>query len=486
MGSVLAGAQVLRRVGAGTRADVYLGRVGEAAVALKVLRHPSSPADAERELAALLAAAGPHVVEVLDLGSAPDGSPVLVLELLQSRHLGALLAEREDLSPGEAITLLQPLATAVERMQGRGVAHGALSASAVLFRSDGAPVLARFGAARSGLAGHSPAAREADPMLRSDVAALRALALAVLDRVVDGGDAVAALRSWVEGGADGDFPAALAERVFDLGPAEPIRIAASGAVRGLLGRATPVSPPVRHMSEPATGLWRLVPEELRSLVTDRWDAVARRVARRGADGGPPSAAGLLTRLRGVRRRYWVAAAVSGAFLVAGSGLVALLEADAGAVASGSGDVDASQGSTPDPSHEADVGHVDDAERGTAGATPGESAPDEPVAAAHALLSLRSQCFADLDADCLDRVAHPGSSVLTDDRRALDAGVATGRVDPPWPDPATAGTVELVQDLGGAVLMRVDTPERGPASVLMVRTEAGWRIRDIVAGDQIPS
>lgn len=493
VGSLLAGARVLRRIGTGARADVYLGRIDDRAVALKVLRPPTPQHDAERELAALCAAAGPHVVAVLDVATTPDGVPVIVLESLQPRSLGAVLAERDDVSPGEAITLLHPIAAAVDRMHGAGVAHGALVPRAVLFRADGAPVLAAFGAARVGLDGSSPAARDADPLLRDDVAALRPLALAVLDRVADDGPAVVALREWLRAHDGSDLPAQLAERVFDLGEAEPVRMAAVGATPVIPGRTALGGRPTSQPTAPA-GLWRLVPEEARSLVPEQLRSrtaallsprsVSVSVDSPAPDGTGGPAAGVRRALATVRRPYWVAAGAS-VLLFAGATVgVAALESGDDAAADPTGGSTAAptaeEGGPPSPSPDATAPARD------AHAAPGSSADPAAADAAVALLARRAECFEALDPVCLDEVGHEGSAVLAEDRRALEEGIAAGRVEAPWPDPTTHGPVESVQELGGAVLVRIPTPERGPASVLMIRTEAGWRLRDVVAEAQMPS
>jgi hypothetical protein len=105
-----------------------------------------------------------------------------------------------------------------------------------------------------------------------------------------------------------------------------------------------------------------------------------------------------------------------------------------------------------------------------------SLPDEDAAsAARRLLDRRAECFETLDLGCLDAIAQPGSPIESADRRAL----SDAREGAPAPvsrfDPAT---IEVTAEMGAAVLVRAAAPGREPASLLMVRGEAGWRLREV--------
>jgi hypothetical protein len=110
------------------------------------------------------------------------------------------------------------------------------------------------------------------------------------------------------------------------------------------------------------------------------------------------------------------------------------------------------------------------------ATHAAIAGDDPVAAALALLERRGGCFAELSVLCLEHVDQQGSSALTADRAAIqqlrdgdEADYATAKAD----------QARLVERLGDSALVEVG-PETAPASLLLMRSEAGWRIRDWVA------
>lgn len=70
---------------------------------------------------------------------------VLVLDAPTGGALDALVARRGALEPGEVVTIGVPLAEALAAAHERGLVHGALAASAVLFTADGMPLLADLG-----------------------------------------------------------------------------------------------------------------------------------------------------------------------------------------------------------------------------------------------------------------------------------------------------------------------------------------------------
>ncbi len=221
---VIAGHRVVRLLAVGENADVLLARAldGEETVALKVYRD-GTPAAIAAEAEALARAAGPHVVRLLDVGEGPDGAPVLVLERLGGGaigglSLGALLSRRARLGTGEAVTILAPVALALARCHGAGVAHGALDLESVLFDEWGAPVLTCFGRATLTPPDPTPAELEAVE-LAADRRALRRLASVVLAHVDD--DAAARLRDELAA-ADGVDPRELERRIFALAPGEPV------------------------------------------------------------------------------------------------------------------------------------------------------------------------------------------------------------------------------------------------------------------------
>jgi hypothetical protein len=353
--------------------------------------------DRTEPLEALLAGAGPHLVEVLDVGSAANGD--LLVELREPAvRLVELLLAPGGLTAGEAVTVLVPLAQALQRMHEQGVAHGGVGVAAVQLDRDGSPawavpeepaLLRRIGPTAFG------------ERAASEVAAFRALCGTLLGPI---GVPV----------PDGHDLGALAGALYAVAPAEPVR----------LERQTDPWP----SAAPA----RLVPAA--RVDHEAVAGVARRL---------PAAA--LQALRSVRVRVWVAFGAAAALLVAA--LVLLPSGDDGRPAATSVATSARM-PTPRPTVVA--------ARALAG----------PAAVA-ALLAERDRCLAAADPACLSRVDAVGSPVLQADLAAVDAGVEAVRIDRSRLKTSTTG--------GGTALGTA-----GKATVLAVREQNGWRLRDVVA------
>ncbi len=119
-------------------------------VAVKVLRQ-GDPERQVREAGLLAELDHPHLVRLHQVvrRRTPDGEQVaLVLDLLAGGSLAALLAARGRLRPGEVVTAIAPVATALAHLHDRGVVHGDLSPGNVVFTAEGRPVLTDLGVAR--------------------------------------------------------------------------------------------------------------------------------------------------------------------------------------------------------------------------------------------------------------------------------------------------------------------------------------------------
>lgn len=100
---------------------------------------------AAREAALSASAASAHVVAVEACLPLPDGRVALVMPHVRGGSLDALVRARGHLSPGEVVTVLAPLASALGRLHDLGVVHGDVSPGNVLLELDGRPVLADLG-----------------------------------------------------------------------------------------------------------------------------------------------------------------------------------------------------------------------------------------------------------------------------------------------------------------------------------------------------
>lgn len=448
----IAGHAVLRRLADGTRSSVWLAADD---LVLKVLTPPVPPDALAREVEALARAAGDHVAEVVDVASG-DEAAVLVLRRLARGSLADLLRRRGAIEAGEAVTILVPVARALARMHAAGVAHGALSPADVHFRADGAPVLTGFGSALLFRAGLPEIEREREAGVRADRAALRGLAVTVLDRVGGARAAAAGALGATLAEGDADLEERVARGLFELAAARPVAFAEPEEHGG--SEQSIAAGPRR-----AVGVEVLAPLDER---TDGEPASLRRVVESVIAEGPrPLARSVLA----TARRRWVA-------------LPAPRRRLAIALAAGAGSLLALGVLVPSSGPSSDPGVAALPEAGGSGgpeSTPVDTLhddlPEDPVLAVIELLDRRRDCLRELSILCLDGVVQPGSAAERDDRSAIEALVESGE----QPIPISGEGARLVERLGGSALVAL-APDSDPASVLLMRTEAGWRVRDYLA------
>lgn len=366
---------------------------------------------------ALLLGAGPHLARVLDIGTTVNGDLLVLLPVPVAR-LPELLATPGFPTAGEAVTVLAPLAEALQRLHVQGVAHGGVAADAVGFDDDGTPSWA------------APVA----PSIRRRVGE-QAFRSAVARDLADFGTMAALLT-----GRAG----------------RTLRIASdlAGAIDALFAFAEPQ--PIRLHPASAEPEVPRMPARLVAIAAVPADTVARRDRQSDAgavDARPPATrtaigAGLAAAragARSVRRRVWVAAGAVGAMLLA-----AVLLLPSGPAAS-----------SPTPTGTRSSAAVRAVPRPTVAATTSTSR------VLNALVAVRARCLAAGDSACLTAIEAVDSPVLRADLIALRAGTDPLRVDP--------GTVRQRSATGGVVF-----GEAGGITLLAVRQPDGWRLRDIVA------
>jgi predicted Ser/Thr protein kinase len=233
----LPGYDVEELVGFGGSGEVWRARTASGErVALKRM-HRTDAAVRERlrrEAAVLSSVAGDHVVRLRDV-VVTETEAVLVMDYAEGGNLATVLAVRGRLAAPEIVTLVGPLAAALADGHDRGLVHGDVTPTNILFTADGRPLLADFGVARAA-AGPSAPGAGAPPAPAADVHALCTIADEALRR--DG--APEALVAAIESGLAADphdRPTArqLAIDVLRCCAAAPI-----GLVRG----GTPVSTPI--------------------------------------------------------------------------------------------------------------------------------------------------------------------------------------------------------------------------------------------------
>jgi hypothetical protein len=105
--------------------------------------------------------------------------------------------------------------------------------------------------------------------------------------------------------------------------------------------------------------------------------------------------------------------------------------------------------------------------------------DDPIAAAVILLEARARCFTEISVICLDDVDQQGSGALSSDQSTMRNAQNGAETLPPFL--AKANELVLVEQVGDAVLLEwIEPGENEPASLLLMKGEAGWRIRDYLS------
>lgn len=468
----IGGYRLLRRLGEGPRAEVWLGHPErsesrQGPVAIKMFR-PGVPASGiALEAETLSRAAGPHCGELLDLATAAGGAPALIMDRYAGGSAGRLAACRSAITAGEAITLLAPLATTVSRLHEVGVVHGGVRLDAVMFDAAGAPRLCCFGRARLIEPNLPEAGLSQEPGVLADLEHLATLAGSVLTLVP--GPGASELRAWLDAADATRQPigwiAELGERLFDLAEPEPIDLA-------------------RGLDAPSDALPSRIPGRLVAVTTarpadDRGSSTASRRGRHGTvrqDQVRPEWLGkvlpeaaerplsrLLAGLSVVRPRFWMAAGVVGVAVI----VAALI------VPSGPSDASGTPDASPTPTADEPIAASD-----------GPVSGDDPALALAVLLEERGRCLRDLSMLCLDAVDQAGSQALEADRAML-ADVQSGAELPAFPA-VVPGSAEVTERLGDSAIVAVALSRPGsdedePASVLLMKGESGWRIRDQLSG-----
>ncbi len=151
--------RILERIARGGMSTVYaaVDERLDRLVAVKVMSSALSadPAFSDRFAREARAAARLthlNAVSVYDQGSelAPDGHHVfLVMELVEGRTLRELLRERGRLSPAEAVSIMEPVLSALSAAHRAGLVHRDVKPENILLSDDGIVKVADFGLARA-------------------------------------------------------------------------------------------------------------------------------------------------------------------------------------------------------------------------------------------------------------------------------------------------------------------------------------------------
>ncbi|MFT2706201.1 protein kinase domain-containing protein [Clavibacter zhangzhiyongii] len=510
-GATVAGYRLVRLIGRGARTEVYLahpmqeaGRTGRGEgagnVAVKIVP-PAERSRGDAEALALQSVASEHVVGLRDVASLADGSLCIVQSLAARGTAAGLLTRRGGLTPGEIVTLVASILRGLGDMHEAGIAHGALDLTHVLIDATGRPVLGGLGSAcplDGDPAGES--SHGADPAEQDLIRAARIVA-ALRDPVGSRGSAsddrwgewLDLLDATVHGETD-LTPHDLADRLLEVADAAPLAEAGTvdAAPTTALGRTRQEADDEGAGPEPrsrrARRTSRAHPGTARRHRAEREDGRGSTAARvRGARNA------VRRELAVVRPRVWALGLVALVAVSAGAVALPMLagaargeSVDATAPGSAGEGTDANASETEPPSsseHEHEHEHDLVADAAMAGS-------EDPDVAAPALLRLRADCLRRRDARCLDGVDQAGSAADDADRTRV-SGPTGGWLDDGAAHLADAiGPARLLGDSALLELSPIDdgtavgvagpsSPGRRTASLLVVRGEAGWRIRDLM-------
>ncbi|WP_209560763.1 hypothetical protein [Frigoribacterium sp. PvP032] len=392
----------------------------------------------------------PHLLQPVDVLADDDGALVVVSAEPGGERLDTWARRRGTMSAGEAVTVLLPVLAAVSHLARRGAVLGGIGLQHVVIDDRGAPVLvggvvAAYPVRRPPTPGRLPPETVPEGA-RTFVEAL-ALQLSPHDRdELLGSEGI---------GTNMDE---LVELVHDL--AAPVALPTTTPGSGVEEASVVWRPPPGE--PPRSGWTSALPESaLLDGLADWWEAV--------------SAVPIVERLRAVRPRSWALGGLVAVSLVIGVALVP----DGASPDVPTSDASGLGAPAPDPDPDPGLAHGP-ATSPTATATATASRTDEAsvrgddaAAATAVLLRARIDCVREPSTSCLAAVDQAGSPVAGDDARVLD-------------DPASTDGLVLpvrveseVQRLGETVLLACRTADDEPASVLVVRTEAGWRLREVL-------
>ncbi|MEM6993904.1 MAG: serine/threonine-protein kinase, partial [Myxococcota bacterium] len=135
--------RLLRKVGAGSMGDVYgAQRISDGVtVAVKVLKPEHAIREVFRhrflrEAKSAVPIEHPNVVDVMDFGTAGDGSLYIAMEFLEGEDLASYLSRLKQLSWRQSCALLQQAASGLAAAHARGVVHRDVKPSNILLVDD--------------------------------------------------------------------------------------------------------------------------------------------------------------------------------------------------------------------------------------------------------------------------------------------------------------------------------------------------------------
>ncbi|QAV69552.1 hypothetical protein ESZ53_03300 [Salinibacterium sp. UTAS2018] len=494
--NTIAGYRTIRPMGEGPRSQTILVRAegrgaDDGAAGLRLIKcfNPEVPAGRIlSEIECATRAPGDHVQSIDDLAAAPDGRPVVVFDWQSAGTLRRLMRDRTSLRIGEAITILAPLIAALNQLHSEGIALGAVSVDTVHFNSEGSPFFAEWGHASVSEIRPTSTALHTESAFRDDRLQFALVACGVLSAITaerEKEGQIADLVEWLSdteqiGSCDWELQCEC--RLFALGAPEPVLLTAEPDDRA--AQSVPArldgSPTEAPLGKDASAEWGAVlalpvgvQRALEGFLRQGRNRLRTFVSAARAWCAP------------VRKRTWFVAALGIAALAIAAAIILVSEQNASSeptvgVAGETLDDEAMSSGSAGVTGEAQLGDGSAAELETddSGASP-SGLDEDPVIALAALLAARDDCLRDLSIECLAAVSRSDSPAFAADSAAIEAVLAGAELST---DSAfDAATATVTQRLGDSVLFQFETPgdKSEPASLLLVKGEAGWRVRSYV-------
>jgi len=436
-----------------------------------------------REIDCAVTAQGEFVCALDDVVAASDGSPAIVFSWQTAGTLRRLLRERESLRPGEAITILAALSAGISRVHRTGIALGSITVDRIHFDAAGCPFFSEWEDARHRADAPTPTKIQHDPVFLADRSQLAAVALSVLAAVSaerQDEHCMAELKVWLDDPhehAAADWELEWERRLFSIGAPEPVSFTPepeSNLREVPLARVGRTLGPAGASNEARSewGAFFALPVGIEHSV----DEILCRLRRLGARCN-------------VSVRQWCAPVRKRTWSVAAAGLIALVLAAALALAveddpnEGAGSLtETSSSSVADESVDSSAAgglsqneHSKQQASGSSVVRNGDLSA-EPDEALQTLIATRARCIRDLSIECLEVVSQPNSPAFDADAKLIAAVLEGQELDPT--SLFELSSAQQVQTLGNSVLFEFEAAEgiSKPASLLLVKGEAGWRIR----------
>lgn len=445
--------------------------------------------------------AGSGVPRVRDVVVDSGGSPAVVLDFCGDT-VASILARGAEITAGEVVTIVAPILSAVVSMHDRGYVHGGVSVAAIAIGTGGRPLL--LGCERATPLPNSSVVREREAMAGEDVRNVADVLAELATAVRDQGErervlaASGAIRSGASTPFSSAFRAAAEVRLFEIAEAAPVTFTPMAVDAALDERAPALATReprrVRVRRESPVGV---VPRVSRVVGSARrhagsWlDSLARRIP--GRRRGPLILGGVIvvgtilvlvsTPTGGTTPSDAGHGADRPGTSPSGAAETASQKTAARANPDGPGQPDRAEPKAAAPSPPADaaedrreVAPTDDQDADTTEDDATErDATEDVVAAARVAIDALAACASSSTEACWGSAIEPGTDLLAeiaaseDPMTLLPAALAL---------PPDALDIAAREEYGDArVVTVVPADETKPASILMIRTEAGWRIRE---------